>query len=112
MKTKQQGVWPNSFPFDTVLECERMKIELHRQLLSLRCNILMHHSFSGTHKVYTQTEYQFVYVPRLLSTSFSMHCASQGVYRDEQVFTFARVGCWNIMQVRMLHRIPAVCNSF
>ena len=46
--------------------------------------------------------------PRFSDTSFSICCATRGGGGRhtgmEQVFTFARVGWWNIAQVRMLHR--------
>ena len=40
------------------------------------------------------------------TTSIRMYYTTQGCTGLRQAFTFGRVGWWNIMQVRMLHRKP------
>ena len=69
-----------------------------------RCNILIC-SCSSAHTCHTQMECPFVYVPGLFSTPFSIHCATQGCTGMEQVFKFAHAWWWNMVQMKMLHRV-------
>ena len=63
-------------------------------------------SVSSTHKGHTQMEYPFVYahgVTRYIT--FSMYCTTQGVYRNRINVYICKIVWWNIVQVRMLHRV-------
>ena len=47
-----------------------------------------------------------------LTSPLSRYCSTQwGHTGMQQVFTFAHVGWWNIVQVRMLHRANTVTSS-
>ena len=53
-------------------------------------------------------EYLFVYVPWLHSISFSVYWVTKGHTEMGQMFTFVRVGWWNIVQEKMLHQIKGM----
>ena len=83
---------------------ENFKCQVFLEWSAFRCDILIRRNFS-VHKEQTQTEYPFLIGTGLRSTSFHMYCTARGHTGMEQVFTFARVEWWSMVEVGMLHRI-------
>ena len=59
--------------------CELTDYEIHKRLSGVT---FWYAPISSTHEGHVQMEYLFVYVPRLSDTSFSICCATGGVYRN------------------------------